>query len=210
MTGGRLAGFAAGVAAWLAVGLAGCATSGGAGAGAPGATVVSSEERGAGSLTRTDVVAFTATVEAIDHATRQVTLLGPEGDRVTFRASDEVRNLDQVEQGDQVRVELIEAFMVRVVRPGDALPGVSAGSALGRAEPGARPGAVSIETLTVTSTVTHVDRENRKVTLRGASGETATVPVRDPAQLDHVAVGDLVEVTATQALAIAVEAPGAE
>jgi len=190
-----------------AVGLAGCSTSGGGGATAPGATVVSSEERGAGSLTRTDAVAITATVEAIHHATRMVTLRGPEGDRVTFRADDEVRNLDQVDEGDQVRVEFVEAFVVRVKKPGEALPGVSAGRSVERAEPGAKPGAASIETLTVTSTVTHVDRAKQTVTLRGADGETATVPVRDPAQLEHVAVGDLVEVTATQALAIAVEAP---
>jgi hypothetical protein len=194
----------------LAVGLAGCSTTGGGGATAPGATVVSSEERGAGSLTRTDAVAFTATVEAIDQATRMVTLRGPEGDRVTFRANDEVRNLDQVDVGDQVRVELIEAFMVRVVKPGEALPGVSAGRTTERAEPGEKPSAVSIESLTVTRTVTHVDRAKQTVTLRSADGESATVPVKDPAQLEHVAVGDLVEVTATQALAIAVEAPDAD
>jgi hypothetical protein len=34
--------------------------------------------------------------------------------------------------------------------------------------------------------------------------------VKDPAQLESVAVGDLVEVTATQALAIAVEEPDAD
>jgi hypothetical protein len=58
--------------------------------------------------------------------------------------------------------------------------------------------------------VTHVDRAKQTVTLRGADGNSATVPVKDPAQLEHVAVGDLVEVTATQALAIAVEEPGAD
>jgi hypothetical protein len=206
MSGSRLAW----VGILLAAGLGACSTTGGGGAAAPGATVVSSEERGPGSLTRTDAVAFTATVEAIDPATRMVTLRGPEGDRVTFRADDEVRNLDQVDVGDQVRVELIEAFMVRVVKPGGALPGVSAGRATERAEPGEKPGAASIESLTVTSTVTYVDRAKQTVTLRSAEGEMATVPVKDPAQLDHVAVGDLVEITATKALAIAVEAPDAD
>ena len=197
--------------AWVgivaAVGLAGCATSGGGSAAGPSAGVVSTEERGAGSLTRTDAVSIMATVEAIDHATRMVTLRGPEGDQVTFRADDRVRNLAQVKKGDQVRVEFIEAFVVRVVKPGEALPGVSAGRAAERAEPGEKPGAVSIESLTVTSTVTHVDRAKQTVTLRGVDGESTTVSVKDPAQLESVAVGDLVEVTATQALAIAVEEP---
>ena len=56
MIGSRLAGWF-GVPLLLA--LAGCSTSGSSGA--PGATVVSSEERGEGSLTRTDTVAFMAT-----------------------------------------------------------------------------------------------------------------------------------------------------
>ena len=191
----------------VAVGLAGCSTSGGGSAAAPSAAVVSAEERGAGSLTRTDAVSITATVEAIDQATRMVTLRGPEGDQGTFRADDRVRNLAQVKKGDQVRVEFIEAFVVRVIKPGEALPSVSAGRAVERAEPGEKPGAVSIESLTVTSTVTHVDRAKQTVTLRGVDGESTTVSVKDPAQLESVAVGDLVEVTATQALAIAVEEP---
>jgi len=194
----------------VAVGLAGCSTSGGGSAAAPAAEVVSTEERGEGSLTRSDAVAITATVEAIDQATRMVTLRGPEGDQVTFRADDRVRNLAQVKKGDQVRVEFIEAFVVRVIKPGEALPSVSAGRAVERAEPGEKPGAVSIESLTVTSTVTHVDRAKQTVTLRGVDGESTTVSVKDPAQLESVAVGDLVEVTATQALAIAVEEPDAD
>ena len=194
----------------VAVGLAGCSTSRGGSAAAPAAAVVSTEERREGSLTRADAVAITATVEAIDQATRMVTLRGPEGDRVTFRADDRVRNLAQVKKGDQVRVEFIEAFVVRVMKPGEALPNVSAGRAVERAEPGEKPGAVSIESLTVTSTVTHVDRAKQTVTLRGVDGESTTVSVKDPVQLESVAVGDLVEVTATQALAIAVEEPDAD
>ena len=50
------------------------------------------------------LVDVTATVEAVDMATRMVTLRGDEGDVLTFLASDEVRNLGQVEVGDQVTI----------------------------------------------------------------------------------------------------------
>jgi hypothetical protein len=44
-----------------------------------------------------------ATVTAIDQSTRMVTLKGPKGDSVTFKASEEVRNLAQVKVGDEVK-----------------------------------------------------------------------------------------------------------
>ena len=54
-----------------------------------------------------------ATVDAIDHETREVTLSG-EGGTVTFTASDDVRNLAQVEAGDRVIAEVSEEISIEV------------------------------------------------------------------------------------------------
>jgi hypothetical protein len=56
-----------------------------------------------------------ATVEAIDHQTREVTLRMPEGDTVSFVASDEARNLGQVAVGDVVNAEYVESLSIEVV-----------------------------------------------------------------------------------------------
>ncbi len=48
------------------------------------------------------------------------------------------------------------------------------------------------------------------VTLRGPDGGTTTIKARNPDNLNRVAVGDLVDITYTEALAISVEAPGAK
>ena len=43
------------------------------------------------------------------------------------------------------------------------------------------------------------------VTLRRADGELVPVKVRDPKKLDAVSVGDMVEITFTEAMAISVD-----
>src|SRR6478752_6605457 len=61
-----------------------------------------------------EVVKVTATVDAIDQATRSVTLKDSKGEKHTFIASDEVRNLDQVKKGDVVTIEYGQAVAVRL------------------------------------------------------------------------------------------------
>jgi hypothetical protein len=194
-------------AAWLA----GCATQGGSEATpAPAVDVQQVDEAGPGSLLRAQTVTATATVEAIDHATRMVTLRGPEGRTITFRAGEQVRNLAQVEKGDVVQAVYYESFAVQVRKPGEATPGVSAGGAVGRAEPGESPAALGIGSIILTSTIEAIDPAGKSVTLKDTDGSLVTVPVRNPANLEGVAVGDLVEITYTEAVAIAVEKPGAK
>ena len=63
-----------------------------------------------GHVQREDVVRVSAVVEKIDHATRQVTLRNHQGAKIEFRAGPEVRNLDQVEKGDQQSRRLHDAW----------------------------------------------------------------------------------------------------
>jgi hypothetical protein len=52
------------------------------------------------------------------------------------------------------------------------------------------------------------DRQGRNdYDIIGSDGETTTIKARDPQKLDRVAVGDLVDITYTQAVAISVYAP---
>ena len=63
----------------------------------------------------------TATVEAIDQNTRMVTLRGPQGNSVSFQASDSVKNLSQVHVGDKVLVHYLEALAINVRPPSEAV-----------------------------------------------------------------------------------------
>ena len=146
--------------------------------------------------------ALTATVEAIDHKTRMVTLRGERGNVVTFKASDEVRNLDQVKVGDRVAVDYLESVSIRVLPPGEAVNDVR--SAVDRAEPGTKPGGLVAHHTTATATVEKIDKKAGTATLKGPLGDLRTIKARDPRNLENVRRGDRVEVTYTEMVAVEV------
>jgi len=154
---------------------------------------------------RERVVTVTATVEAIDVAKRLVTLKGPKGNEVTLTVGERVKNLPQVHVGDQVKVKYYEALAFRVVPPGESTPSASATGAMATAQPGQKPGGVEAREVTVTVTIEAIDRKAHTVTFKGPEGNSVTVKAQDPKNLQKVKVGDQVEVTYTEALAIAVE-----
>jgi hypothetical protein len=94
-----------------------------------------------------------------------------------------------------------------VKKPGDATVGTAVAEGAGRAQPGDKPGAAAVRATTVTATISAIDKKAMTVTLVGPDGDATTIKARDPQKLDRVAVGDLVEITYTEALAVSVEAP---
>jgi len=173
----------------------------------PIGTVSTVTKEAAGSRVEARSAQVSATVESIDHDTRVATLRLADGRRVTVKASEQVRNLAQVNVGDQVNATYFESVVIQVRRPGDATPGVAAGVVSARAAEGEMPGAAEVDTITLTTTVVEIDRGTQTVTLENRDGTRQTVNVRNPAQFDHVAIGDLVEITFTEAVAISVERP---
>jgi Cu/Ag efflux protein CusF len=154
---------------------------------------------------KSELVTVTATVEAIDHATRMVTLKGPKGNTFTFKAGEEVRNLPQVKKGDQVVAKYYEAIAIEVRKPGEATPGITKEEVAGRAKPGEMPAGLMASQVTITATVKAIDMKKPSVTLQGPEGNTRDITVKDPKKLENVKVGDKVVITYTEALALSVE-----
>ena len=157
-----------------------------------------------GTLDEQTVVA-TATVEKIDQKTRHVTLKRPDGSKFTIVAGPEVRNLAQVKKGDVVKLEYKQSVAYEVNKAGSAKPGVSATTDVTRAEVGAKPGGAVTDTVTVRMTITAINKAAAEATLLGPDNVSNVVKVRDPKRLDLVEVGDVVDLTYTEALAISVE-----
>lgn len=153
------------------------------------------------------VVAIKATVEAIDHKTRMVTLKGEGGDTVTFRAGPRVKNLGEVQVGDEVLIRYYEAVAFDVKKAGTATPGTSVQEEVKRTPPGQKPAGVAARRVTVTGTIDAIDKQAQTVTLKGPDGKTKTIKARNPENLDKVAVGDQVEISYTEAVAISVDKP---
>jgi Cu/Ag efflux protein CusF len=150
----------------------------------------------------------TATVAAIDMATREVTLRREDGQQVSVVAGPEVRNLDQVKVGDRVVLDYVEAIAAEIVRPGDTRPATEQTAAAGRAQPGQRPAAVAGDAVRVRVKIDAVDREAGRVTFTGPRGGTRTVTVQRPemqAFVRTLSPGEEVDITFTEAVAIRVE-----
>lgn len=152
-------------------------------------------------------VTATATVLRVDVKKRQVTLKAPDGQPFTITVDETVKNLPQVKKGDLVTVSYFESIAYDVRRPGEAEPGVAAASEITTAKPGQKPGGVIAEVYRVTATITAMDKKAPSVTLQVPGGVARTIAVRDPSKLDKVKVGDLVELTYSEALAVSVEKP---
>jgi hypothetical protein len=148
-----------------------------------------------------------ATVEAVDPATREVTLKGPKGKIVTIKAGPEVKNFDQIHVGDVLTARYLESVAL-VVRKADGGPSANESRTVEVAPKGHKPAARIVETKEVTATVEAIDYATRTVTLRGPEGNARTIKV-DPSvkRLNDVKKGDQVVARYTEGLAISVKTP---
>ena len=148
----------------------------------------------------------TATVTAIDAATRKVTIVSKEGKKQVLKAGPEVVNFDQIRIGDQVVVTAVEELLVYMAKDGLPTPdGTSAVVAL--APKGDKPGVVMAGTSQITAKVVGLDRKNRKAMLQLPDGTTKTITVRPDVNLSGHTVGEEVVFRCTEAVAISVEKP---
>ena len=146
-----------------------------------------------------------ATVRGIDRAKRKVTLETSDGTRSTFTAPPEVRNLDQVREGDRVKATFTERLTVLVNQ--DATPGADYAAASARAPKGAKPGAIVAESYEAVASVKSIDTAKRTATLEFADGKTIPVPVREDVDLTRYKAGDHVLIRVTDVLSVLTSSP---
>ena len=149
-------------------------------------------------------VKLTATITAIDKATRDVTLKGPQGNEVTVTVGPEVKNFANMHVGDQVDAQYVEAVTLELKKGGGQKVARTEQAGVKGAKPGEQPAGIAGRQVTIVADVIAVDPAKQSVTLRGPQ-RTVSLTVSDPEQFKRIAVGDQVEATYTQALALAVE-----
>jgi hypothetical protein len=165
------------------------------------AAVVKSEP---GRVTVAETVRVTATVEAIDKAKRLVTLKGPEGNSFVVQASPELKRFDQIKVGDMVVAQYIEALTLQLKKGGGQVRERIEREDAAVTPAGAAPGAVAGRQVTVIADVIAVDAAKQSVRLQGPK-RVVDLKVRDPQQFKAIKVGDQIEGTFTEAVAIALE-----
>lgn len=145
---------------------------------------------------------LTATIEAIDHDTREVTLKDRDGVVQTITAGPQVKRFKELKVGDTVTLQYYESVVYRIRKPGDAaMPAYDSGVIPSK---GPRPGGTTLQQQTATVTIKAIDPAAPSVTIQTQDGRTSSYRVEDRNVLGQVKVGDKVEVTLTQALMISV------
>lgn len=162
------------------------------------------------SFSASQSMVVSALVEAIDQETRVVTLRKSNGEAVTFTAGDDVRNLAQVSVGDQLTAEYVETISIQVMAADGMEPDSAEVVAMARAEEGDMPGFAAMDAVVITATVEEINIEANTFKLKGPDGVINEYTARNPENLKRSAVGDLVVITVTEAVAIVVEAHTAE
>ena len=162
------------------------------------------------SFAASQTMVVSAVVEAIDHETRVVTVRKADGEAITFTASEEARNLDQVSVGDVLIAEYLETVTIDVLANDGVEAEAATASALARTEEGEMPGVAAMDSTIVISTVEEINVENNTFKLKGPDGVVEEYVARNPENLKRAMVGDLVVTTVTAAMAITVEKAPAE
>jgi hypothetical protein len=176
---------------------------------AAGAQIALSDEQQAaadgskGEVSKT--IEFQATVAAIDSKTRMVTLRTPDGKEYTFYVDERVRNLPQVKVGDEVRIAYVVALAWKLNKSRKAAPSPEVESTTTRAEPGAKGAGGVARRISFTASVESIDLANGTVTLKGPEGNSRAFKARNPDNLKKVKVGDLVDITYTESVAVKLE-----
>ena len=145
-----------------------------------------------------------ALVTGVDQQRRLLALESDDGAIAVLPVAEEFRDFDKLRVGDPVVVSYTEAIAWQVKPADKGAPGVSARETLSNPKPGEAPGGAIERAITITATITAFDVARGTVTLTGPQGRSQTVKAHNPADLEHIRVGDLVDITYSEALALAV------
>lgn len=155
-------------------------------------------------LAGAEVTRVVSTVESVDQATRVVMLKGKDGKLVTFVAGPDVKNLAQVQKGDVVTMDFIEAAAISLKKTDSKVRERIETEFKQGAAPGQKPAGIVGKDIKIVASVEAIDAKTGRVTLRGPE-RTLTLKVTDPAILQKVKAGDMVEAEFVEALAVKVE-----
>lgn len=152
-----------------------------------------------------DAVVVKATIEAIDHDTRMITLKDKDGNTRDIYAGPEVRRFEELKIGDVVTIHTTESVVYQIRKPGEPAPPSSKDAPVIVRTAGAKPGGTKTEQETKTVTVKEVDQKTSAVTILTEDGRTRSFRVSDKKLLKDLNAGDRVVITYTTAIAISVE-----
>lgn len=139
-------------------------------------------------------VMATARVDAIDQASRMITLEDSSGRKSTYLVGSRVQRLNEVKVGDTVTTEYSVSLQAERRQPtaDEAAHPITVISTTGRAPQDASPAGGDRLRVRVVTTVAALDPGNMLVTLKGPMDDTTTVRARKQENFQRLRVGDTI------------------
>lgn len=159
-----------------------------------------------GTIEKSGNASKTATITAINHTTRVVTLKDAQGNVEDIVCGPGVKRFNELKVGDSVTFSYHAAVVYQIVKPGEKPGAAPAGAAVVRGQ-GVKPSGAVTQQKKATVTVEAIDVAAPSVTVKTADGHTMTAQVEDKKHLEGLKVGDQIEVTFTEAFMVTVNGP---
>ena len=157
--------------------------------------------------TRAVVAAIEAEIVAIDLETKEVTLVGPQGQHVTIVAQEKVVKISDLQVGDRVAAEYLASLHGEVREPtADELanPWVVLEGGVIDQNP-AHPGVGAARQVRAVCSIEAFDAEAGFVMIKDSRGKMHTIGGIPAAKFEGVSLGEDMVVVYTEALAIAMQ-----
>jgi len=145
-------------------------------------------------------------IAGVDPQDRVLWVQAPEGNVVVMEVGDAVENFKQIRVDDTVNLEYYEGVAFYIGGKGEP-PDADAGEVLATAPKGIDTGSM-VEAVHVAATVEAIDQAKRTLTLKGPEGNIIPLKVaKSVAAFDKLQVGEVVNASYAEALAISISAP---
>ena len=153
---------------------------------------------------RSEMQTEAGVVEAIDAASRTVTIKKADGTFVSVIAGPEIKRFAEVKVGDKVNARYYENVIIRLKRPGEPDVDNAAKNDNGHRAGHARrhEGQAADDS---PSTITAIDLKASTISFNGPNGWKYTSKVQDVEALAKVKVGDKIDIVWTEAMMVSLE-----
>jgi len=152
---------------------------------------------------RGQTVTVSATVEAVEPATRTITLKLLQGNYVDVVAPVSETRFSEIKAGDQITATYYQNVVLRLKKPGEK--SADRDTTAGTGSAGKKPGVSPSTQRTITATITAIDLQVPSISFSGPNNWTYSSPVEDRKALERVKVGDKVDIMWTVALLVSFE-----
>jgi hypothetical protein len=153
----------------------------------------------------TKMVNITATVDKVDQDKRMLSLKMDDGSMMMVHVPDGVKRFSEIKDGDKVKLDFYESLALAWKRSGLGVTGEA--TMIGKGK-GKLPSGMMASVTKESVEITKVDKAANQITVKMPDGKSQVLDVKDPAlkaDLSKAKEGDHLELTFTQAEALAVE-----